>query len=113
QQYLGARMQAIMNANPSFSYERARSQVLQESILPINMTDAEIAALPSYDWQDAVFRTGENKNLDFSMTGGNAQTNFRLSGSYTTNQGAVIGTDYERLTAQIRLSHQINKKLTI
>src|SRR5690606_35186506 len=51
QQYLHGRMEAVANLNPGWTYEQARSEVLRQSLLPLNLTDAQIAALPTYDWQ--------------------------------------------------------------
>lgn len=73
QQYLSTRYQALANFNPSWSPERVRTELLSESMLPITMTDAEIAALPSYNWQNEAYRTETIIKLK-SMKLGNLKT---------------------------------------
>lgn len=113
QQYFQVRSEALANFNPTWSPERVRSEVLSESQLPITMTDAEIAALPSYDWQDEAYRTGQAHNVQLDMSGGTGKTTFRLSGSYNATQGNVIGNDFNRGTFNLRLNHDINDKMRI
>lgn len=48
------------------------------------------------DWQDALFRTGLMQNYNLALAGGNTNSNYRFSGSYLGQEGAVIETEYER-----------------
>ncbi|MBL1407419.1 SusC/RagA family TonB-linked outer membrane protein [Sphingobacterium faecale] len=113
QQYLRVRSEALANLNPSWSPEKVRTELLKESQFPITMTDAEIAALPSYDWQSEAFRTGTTNNLQLAMSGGTNKTTFRISGSYDLTQGNVIGNDFRRGSIYMRLNHSVNDKVKI
>lgn len=113
QQYLNVRMEAVANLDPTLSPEQVRTAVLRESKLPITMTDAEIAALPTYDWQSEAFRTGFTDNVQLVTSGGSASTTFRLSGSYNATDGNVIGNKFKRGTTYLRLNHDINDKLKL
>jgi len=48
------------------------------------------------DWQDALFRTGFMQNYNLALAGGNENSNFRFSGGYLGQEGAMVETDYER-----------------
>ena len=113
QQYLRVRSEALANLNPSWSPEKVRTELLRENQFPITMTDAEIAALPSYDWQSEAFQTGTTNNLQLAMSGGTNKTTFRISGSYDLTQGNVIGNDFRRGSMYMRLNHSMSEKVKI
>ncbi|TDN95100.1 TonB-linked SusC/RagA family outer membrane protein [Salegentibacter sp. 24] len=48
------------------------------------------------DWQDAIFRTGVMQSYNLSLAGGSENSNFRFSGGYLGQEGAIIETKYER-----------------
>lgn len=113
QQYLRVRTEAIANLNPTWSPEKVRTELLKESQLPITMTDAEIAALPSYDWQSGAFRTGQTHTAEAAMSGGTNKTTFRLSGSFNKTEGNLIGNDFNRGSLAMRINHGIGDKVRI
>jgi TonB-linked SusC/RagA family outer membrane protein len=65
------------------------------------------------DWLDEVFRTAALMNYELSAAGGNDKTIFYLSGSYSQQDGILIGTDYQRLNGRINLDHNLNSRLKI
>lgn len=75
--------------------------------------DPEDPNLQSYDWVDALYRTGRLSVYDLSVSGGDEKTTFFLSGSYTKQQGQIIRSNYERATGRLNLTHRPNKKLTV
>lgn len=113
QQYMRTRYEALANFNPSWSPERVRTELLAESMLPITLTDAEIAALPSYNWQNEAYRTGKTNSLQLTVSGGAGKTTFRLSGSYNGTEGNVVANEFTRGTANLRLNHDLNSKMRI
>lgn len=48
------------------------------------------------NWQDEIFRTGIIQNYDLSLAGGSETANYRFSGAVLDQEGAVIGTDFNR-----------------
>ncbi|WP_316838418.1 TonB-dependent receptor [Pedobacter gandavensis] len=70
------------------------------------------ATAPTYDWQDAVFRTGITQNYILNATGGNETTKFFVSGAYNKQIGQEIGQDFNRATARVNLDHKISKKFS-
>ncbi|WP_461534035.1 SusC/RagA family TonB-linked outer membrane protein [Sinomicrobium sp.] len=113
QQYLHGRMEAVANLNPSWTYEQARSEVLRQSLLPLNLTDAQIAALPTYDWQAEAFKPAFSDKVNVAMTGGSDRTKFRVSGSYEKAEAAIAPNDFTRGSLYVRLNHDVNDKLNL
>jgi len=65
------------------------------------------------DWQDFVERTGHSQNYSLSMSGGGERMNYFVSGSYTKNQGVLIGDDYDRISLSTRLNMDITDWLQV
>ncbi|MEX2513141.1 MAG: TonB-dependent receptor [Cyclobacteriaceae bacterium] len=65
------------------------------------------------DWVGALFRDGRMSVYDVSISGGDAGTQFFISGSHTHHQGQIIMSDYSRTTGRMNLSHRINEKFSI
>jgi TonB-linked SusC/RagA family outer membrane protein len=66
------------------------------------------------DWQDAVFNPNATiKNYYLSFSGGTEKSNYLISAGYFTQDGTIIGSDYQRLTLRINTSSQIRKWLKI
>lgn len=59
------------------------------------------------------FRTGTSSNHSLSFSGGTQKTNFQSSFSYLNNEGIVPNSDFNRLTARLAGSHQVNEKLRV
>ncbi|MBC8154630.1 MAG: TonB-dependent receptor, partial [Bacteroidetes bacterium] len=123
QEWIGLRTQARINGGQSG--EDARNAVLRTlrlistpglanpNSLPASLTDAEVAALPTYDWQDAVYKRGVTSNYEVGLSGGTDKTRFFVSGSYYTQTANIVNVDFKRGTLNTTLTHQINPKLSI
>lgn len=112
QQFIQARQEAVQTSNPTQTPAQVRSTVLTSLGLSASLTDAEIAALPTYDWQKEAFKTGVIDNYEMSMSGGNNATTFYTSIAYNKQEGSLINIDFERLSGKLNLGHKINDKLT-
>jgi len=66
------------------------------------------AAEHNTDWLNEVFRTAPIANYELSAQGGNEKTSFFVSGSYFTQEGILLGTDFQRLSGRLNLDHKIN-----
>lgn len=67
--------------------------------------------IPGINWQDQVFRNGYTGIHEISMRGGNTNTRYSLSSSIYSQQGVVINSNSNRVTARLALDQTINKKL--
>lgn len=66
------------------------------------------------DWQDALYRTGSTFENNLSFSGGNENSFYRASVSNTDWVGIMEGTEKERTTAKMNITHKgINDRLTI
>lgn len=63
------------------------------------------------NWVDQAFITGSFKKYDFSVNGGNEKTSFFSSLGYTTQDGTVIGTGFERVNGTLNIKHKANDKV--
>jgi TonB-linked SusC/RagA family outer membrane protein len=113
QEYLTQRRAALQNANPLVAAATIRATALGEMNLSSGLTDDQIAALPSYDWQREAFGTGNVFNAEMSMSGGSEKTTFYLSGSYNKTQAIVKPSDFQRGTVLMSLKHNVSKKLSV
>ena len=59
------------------------------------------------DWQDAVYRTGNDQDYNLSVSGGSPTSNYFISGNYYKNRGVLIGNDFER--ASVRINTEAKK----
>lgn len=113
QQWIQVRTEAVLNANPALTVDAARRSVLGSVRLSQELTDAEIAALPTYDWQRAGLQRGGGQNYEFSVNGGNDKTTFFISAAYNDQDASLINVDFKRGTSAINLTHKVNSKLTL
>jgi TonB-dependent starch-binding outer membrane protein SusC len=110
QDFIKARIEAVANTTVNPVLATIKGDVLQSIGYKRDLSDAEIAAIPSYNWQDAVYKQGTNDNYDISVKGGDAKSNFYVSGAYNRQDAALINIDFKRYSGRFGLNHQINDK---
>ena len=67
--------------------------------------------LTDYNWLDAIFQNGSLENHNLSISGRNQKTNWYLSGSYFKQEGLIIGSGFERYTANLKINTQLTDKI--
>ncbi|GGH13200.1 SusC/RagA family TonB-linked outer membrane protein [Pedobacter zeae] len=67
----------------------------------------------SYNWVDAVIRTGKSNTVNLNASGGNEKTKFYLGGTYSDESGYTLGNNLKRLSGRLNLDHKISDKFTI
>ena len=67
----------------------------------------------SFDWVDAVVRTGKVNTANVSASGGDAKTQFFLGGTYSKESGYTLGNDLNRLSGRFNLNHKISDKINL
>ncbi|AZI25403.1 SusC/RagA family TonB-linked outer membrane protein [Pedobacter sp. G11] len=65
------------------------------------------------DWFDLLTRTGNHTQADLSISGGTDKTKFYISGSHYIAKAPVLGSDFTRSTANMRISNQVSDKLSV
>ncbi len=61
------------------------------------------------NWQDAVFRKAPMQNHQISATGGNDKIRYYVSGGYFTQDGTVVGSDFNRFSGRVNLDADLKK----
>jgi TonB-linked SusC/RagA family outer membrane protein len=72
-----------------------------------------IALGRSFDYIDALTRTGSIQSHNISVGGGNEKTSFFISGNLFKDVGVVALQDYSRYTLRVNIDHQINDRIRI
>jgi TonB-linked SusC/RagA family outer membrane protein len=67
----------------------------------------------TYDRIGLVFRTGLQTTNSLSISGGDAKTNFYISGDYTSDQSTLKLQDFTRYGFRINIDHSITNKFKI
>src|SRR5437667_4868464 len=81
---------------------------------PAFYTPAEVAAFgQGTDWQGAIFRSAPMRNYDLSLSGGDTNTTYYLSGSLLQNDGVVIGSDMNCGSFRLNLDRNVSRKFRI
>ena len=65
------------------------------------------------DWQEAMFRKAFAHNYNLSITQGGSNSNYRASIGYVHQDGIVINTGYQRLTAKVAGSVLLADKVRV
>ena len=114
QDFLNARFEAVGNRrSPGWTDQRVRQEVLRLSQLPLDMTDEEIASLPTYDWQDAAYRTGISHKYDLSVDGGNERSQFRVAVGYEDTDGPIVASNFKRGTVNFNYANKLSDKINL
>jgi TonB-dependent SusC/RagA subfamily outer membrane receptor len=125
QEWIQARQEALQVNFPTLTAQEIREATLAGRPsggglaaisgigFPANFTDAEIAAIPNYNWQAEAFKPGTIDNYDFSMSSGSENTTLYLSGSYNKQEGSLINIDFERVNGKINVTHKVTRKLSL
>jgi TonB-dependent starch-binding outer membrane protein SusC len=65
------------------------------------------------DWQKALIGTGQTTNADVSLRGGNATSNYMISGGYYDEKGLIENTYFKRYSIRINSEHKIGKYVKV
>ena len=76
-------------------------------------TPAKIAALPSTNYLDEIFRQAKIQNYSISATGGSEKARYAVSAGYFQQDGTIVGSDFQRFTLRTNGEVQLNKILKI
>ncbi|HEY0896625.1 MAG TPA: SusC/RagA family TonB-linked outer membrane protein [Sphingobacteriaceae bacterium] len=82
------------------------SQYLQQA----GNAGADVAVLnrgSNVDWQDEIFRPGVTQNYSLGFGGGNENTLYRFSGSYSDQEGIIENSGLRRFTGRMNTSHEL------
>ncbi len=61
----------------------------------------------TYDWADATFRTGFNRDYNANISGATDKVNYYLGVGYLKKEGAIQGDDYDAIRANMKINAHI------
>ncbi len=106
-QQVGRRME-VMNKTEYLKYAKDARTALGLSIPDAYNNPAQLA---DTDWQKEIFRNAPMSKIDVSARGGNEHVRYAVSGSYTTQDGTMRGTDFDLFTLRTNIDADLSKKL--
>ncbi|WP_247236638.1 TonB-dependent receptor [Telluribacter sp. SYSU D00476] len=65
------------------------------------------------DWQDLIFRKAPMQNHTVSVTGGNENTQYAISGNYLSQGGIIRGSDFSRENLRVNLNQKLAAKVRL
>ena len=75
--------------------------------------NGEVYTILPDDWIDETYRRALRQEYNLSINAGNDKGQFYGSLGYLKNEGIVIGSDFERITARLKASYQVYKWLNV
>lgn len=95
------------------AYRLGKSPYFPSVLTTTNPTGYDYSQVET-DWQDEVFNDNAPiQNYHLSFDGGTEKDKYAFSVGYFTQDGTIIGSNYERLTMRLNTSHKIRSWLTI
>lgn len=69
--------------------------------------------VPAVDWQRKVTEVAPMQNYNLSVSGGNDNTRYIVTGSYLGQDGVIINSGYKRYQGRIAIDQNIGKKVKV
>jgi TonB-linked SusC/RagA family outer membrane protein len=79
----------------------------------VDPTDPTEIGQDSYDWVEAMTRTGISKNVDFSVAGGSEKSTYYVGANYSDQEGFIFGNGLRKNSARINFTTEANDWLKV
>ncbi|RYF24133.1 MAG: SusC/RagA family TonB-linked outer membrane protein, partial [Flavobacteriales bacterium] len=79
----------------------------------VPFTPEEIPNLPYYDAQRSITQTGQTRDLNLSVSGGDTKSKYYLSGQYFSQGGVIRNTKLNRYNFKVNYQNNITNKLDL
>ena len=63
------------------------------------------------DWNDIIFRDGQQSDVDLAVSGGDLKTQYYFGGAWNTTKGILVGNDLDRISVRMNIKHQLSQKI--
>jgi len=100
-----------MNLQQFATYINARAQVWGFDVRPEFANPKYLGS--GTDWQKELFRKPPQMNHTVAVSGGDARTQYLLSGSYFEQQGMALGSDFQRYSVRLNLDNKTTNWLKV
>lgn len=88
--------EAIRNTLPSYGHDR----------------DTPFSELPNTDWFDLITRPGATQIYNMSLSGGNEDTRFYISGGYEKDEDQLRASHFERFNLRTNIDHTVSSNFS-
>ncbi|MEG2227491.1 MAG: SusC/RagA family TonB-linked outer membrane protein [Odoribacter sp.] len=99
---LGGRVQQLLRKADNGVISRSAAEQEMARLSQINT-----------NWFDEIFRRGETQNHSVTLSGGSETTQYYANLSYLSEKGVMPNNKYETIGANLKLTHDFNKRLRI
>ncbi|WP_298646518.1 TonB-dependent receptor [uncultured Proteiniphilum sp.] len=93
--------------------EALNTEQYKEYLKEIGMSSVPDSVTNYTNWFDETFRTGLNQNYQLSFSSGQKDMTYYLSGAYTSDEGIVPNSSFNRFTLRSNVENQIRSWLKI
>ncbi|NGP89252.1 SusC/RagA family TonB-linked outer membrane protein [Fodinibius halophilus] len=69
-------------------------------------------SLPTFDWQDYIYRNGVSNSVNVSASGGNENTTYYIGGAWENTEAQVKEVKFERFNLRTNFDHQFTSKFS-
>ncbi len=76
-----------------------------DSLNPMNSGDV--------DWQDVMYRTAWQKQVEFSVQGGSDGSQYALTSSYLDQDGIFLASNYKRITSRLNTDFKVTNRFSM
>jgi TonB-dependent starch-binding outer membrane protein SusC len=76
-------------------------------------TQTDIDTAQTYDYLDMVLQTAQQQSHALTISGGDAESRFLISGNYLDQEGVLIKTGFQRYGARVNLDRSISERFRI
>lgn len=63
------------------------------------------------DWEDAIQQTGNRTDMSVAVNGGSNKSDYYFSAGYTTEEGYIVGSKFDRFSAKANINSQVKSWL--
>ncbi len=84
--------------------------------VPNSYSDDYINALKTQggtDWQNEIFQTGKSQDYQLTISGGNDNTKYYVSGRYLNQDGIVLNSNFKKYSITSNVQGNLGKKFTL
>lgn len=103
----------MKEAATNLNIERARKGLNPSVRANAILNDPNYLGTANTDWLGLTLRTALTQNADISVRGGGTGSRYYTSLAYQKQQGAVKGTDFQRISGKINLDNEISSRLRV
>jgi len=88
----------------------SKRELIPDYILPYLNGET---GLTDTDWYDEIFRNAKIQDYNLTVSGGGEKASYSFSGGYMQQDGIIIGTDFEKYSANINLKFKPAKDIVL